>query len=814
MFNVWNVERKYANYYRNTALFRFAGSEDEVRAAEKSGNRKLNQIYEANLFKDPASKPLKGAHVASRERFAREKYIEARFYSREAHQQQIQMEDPSTPGSPSKSGSLMKFLKKESSQNSKMGKSSACSATADMTPISSDTKSIFQLPTVPLARGEMQLGSRSICPQVQIARKAAPALNDKDWAKVTRGARSERSLSSDTKSLFQLPTVQLAREEMQLGSRSICPQVQIARKEAPALNGKDSVKVTRGAQSERNLRSIDVRERNSRRPSRSRSYVNPVGEGPLSNSDGSMEISLGENDEDGSLRDGHSSAIIRKPDHYADPRRAAFNMSRSSASDLLEKDVKETDNKTSGNRPASPKRRLVAAAIMPTARNSRVHMYSANGRGRSTSKTRDKNGEKTTGQRPRSQSRGLGEKEPGRRARSSSRRRHVTDDELGAKRSSSRQKRREDNAQQNGTRRGRSTSRRRGTDLESTPKQHPLKQIQGFIDLTDSPKEPPPKKGSRRDAGRSRSRPRLYGRLDAYRNGTESPMRGVRVRNGRESPLRDGRRDRSRSSSRIRSSVNESTSRVEEAKPRSGRRYSSRGRLRASTVDKKSDGNPHKGSSERRARSATRKREEQPRPRQPRSKSQSAVQVGHVKTETSTRLTDATNASNRSLNIESGFSEHSQQAPAHLLENGEMSFQIVAECSNPDFGFSDKSKFLGETGNTNSFRKPYRKESKKKGGDAYEKGKRRISRNKLSEQILERASRRSGIIASIDREEDGVKTSSGPLMRRGNLSTTLLEDGARPFHMRGHVSLSVSELGNSHRNVLKSSARSFGKLDP
>jgi hypothetical protein len=43
-------------------------------------------------------------------------------------------------------------------------------------------------------------------------------------------------------------------------------------------------------------------------------------------------------------------------------------------------------------------------------------------------------------------------------------------------------------------------------------------------------------------------------------------------------------------------------------------------------------------------------------------------------------------------------------------------------------------------------------------------------------------------------------------MRMGGLSTTLLEDGTRPFHMRGHVN--GSELGNSHRNVLKSNARS------
>jgi hypothetical protein len=124
------------------------------------------------------------------------------------------------------------------------------------------------------------------------------------------------------------------------------------------------------------------------------------------------------------------------------------------------------------------------------------------------------------------------------------------------------------------------------------------------------------------------------------------------------------------------------------------------------------------------------------------------IQGGHRKTEAPSRSMEAMNVSNRSLNIKSGFSEHDEKAPAHLLENGEMSFQVVAGCSNPDFGYSDVRKFLGETGTTDSFRKPYRKEWKKKVGAAYKKGKWCIGRNKLLEQIRERTSQRLGIFAS------------------------------------------------------------------
>jgi hypothetical protein len=66
----------------------------------------------------------------------------------------------------------MKFLKKESSQISKLGKSSECSATADMTPVSTGAKSMVQLPTtMQLGREATQSGgsgSRSTCPKVQI----------------------------------------------------------------------------------------------------------------------------------------------------------------------------------------------------------------------------------------------------------------------------------------------------------------------------------------------------------------------------------------------------------------------------------------------------------------------------------------------------------------------------------------------------------------------------------------------------------------------------------------------------------------------
>jgi hypothetical protein len=60
-----------------------------VESAERSGNKRVNDIYEALLRENTsgikALKPIAGSHAASRLRFIREKYFECRYYSEDAH---------------------------------------------------------------------------------------------------------------------------------------------------------------------------------------------------------------------------------------------------------------------------------------------------------------------------------------------------------------------------------------------------------------------------------------------------------------------------------------------------------------------------------------------------------------------------------------------------------------------------------------------------------------------------------------------------------------------------------------------------------
>ena len=93
-------------------------TENDVKAAEKSGNKKLNRIYEANLVEHPAAlnsiKPLAGSHGASRARFVREKYVDRVYYSKPAHYKHVKRASKTkTQKSSKKSHSLFTFLKND-----------------------------------------------------------------------------------------------------------------------------------------------------------------------------------------------------------------------------------------------------------------------------------------------------------------------------------------------------------------------------------------------------------------------------------------------------------------------------------------------------------------------------------------------------------------------------------------------------------------------------------------------------------------------------------------------------------------------------
>eukprot|EP00934_Nitzschia_sp_Nitz4_P000311 Nitzschia sp. Nitz4//scaffold19_size178191//132708//135718//NITZ4_002001-RA/size178191-processed-gene-0.304-mRNA-1//-1//CDS//3329540753//311//frame0 len=127
----------------------------EVEAAEESGNKRVNAIYEATLKEDPVTaskvKPIKGAHNASRQRFVREKYVERRYYSKLKHFKLVE-KGAADQNSPTKRQSLMVFLKNKrgGDDRSVLGfaaDKSVADGTIGTAPESKDSRSVFQFQT-------------------------------------------------------------------------------------------------------------------------------------------------------------------------------------------------------------------------------------------------------------------------------------------------------------------------------------------------------------------------------------------------------------------------------------------------------------------------------------------------------------------------------------------------------------------------------------------------------------------------------------------------------------------------------------------
>ena len=702
---------------------------------------------------------------------------------------QIQGPVSPPPRSPRKRRSFSKFLKKQKSPNS-LNVSTKSAMTADSLPsvqiTSTDDEDFHQ------SFGSRNSGTTTKCLQVQITHKKAPTLDDAAWDKVTRRTPPGRAQSE--RNTFNTPAI--------------------------------------------------MGEMNNR----------------LHQSDNDMEHPL---QSDGEEEKPSFAQSMRKPKHVVDPKREAFQKLRSNSFlgdassgnfDLLKggADASERDEPNYGsiNTGYSNRKLINAPPSTPSSsanRNSRVNLYSSGRRGRSSSRTRDNGSGNDSQRRTRSESRTnngrRGESSNNRsRPRSSSRRRSSCVDlgvddcpEPTRKRSSSRQKirgRDDDNEAPFQThRRGRSSSRRRSScTAPIAPIENEELVIPDFIDLSAEPsqeeQQPSNDARSRRDLERSRSpkKKRKQGdkdkRLEAYRNGTESPMRsGGRRGSGREALLNTeagGRsRGRSRSSSRRRSSTG-NDERQAKTKSRSGSRRSlSRNALRATIkVDEKKKQStkvPSKASKEsRRARSQSRSRREEgatsssSRPRRARSqanvlsnddnerqdhvehKKSQALEPGRKETLTKEKLT-AAKGELHLANLESsgGIDDESESSG---------DFRIVAEASNPDFG--DMSGFLGDAANddSESFRKVYKK---KKGGEEYIKEQRRGRR--ANQKNTEREQRKSGIFASLDREEDAVKTklmrmsttSIDPMLLRDDIPIVGVGSGSsRPLMMKGHVSLS------------------------
>ena len=69
-------------------------TEDQLQAAELGGNKRITEIYEANLHDNPANststKPMAGSHAATRDRFVQNKYVSLLYYSQSKHVEWVQ----------------------------------------------------------------------------------------------------------------------------------------------------------------------------------------------------------------------------------------------------------------------------------------------------------------------------------------------------------------------------------------------------------------------------------------------------------------------------------------------------------------------------------------------------------------------------------------------------------------------------------------------------------------------------------------------------------------------------------------------------
>jgi stromal membrane-associated protein len=158
---------------------------DDVDAAEYTGNEVVNEIFEGHIQKSLSNspgaadavniKPLQGAHVATRERFIRQKYVDLYFYSKSSHYRHIsdatakrkaniRLKPPQSPGKAARK-KLSNFIKSGNSEKEflKGSKSaSGCSTTVGNTASTSRTdatKSVHSMPIKRTTRSSFEAGS-------------------------------------------------------------------------------------------------------------------------------------------------------------------------------------------------------------------------------------------------------------------------------------------------------------------------------------------------------------------------------------------------------------------------------------------------------------------------------------------------------------------------------------------------------------------------------------------------------------------------------------------------------------------------------
>ncbi|KAG7360035.1 putative GTPase activating protein [Nitzschia inconspicua] len=348
----------------------------EVQAAESSGNDAVNRIYEANLQQVTQSsnnptdrtglniKPLAGAHIATRERYIRSKYIELFFYNKNVHnqylkqiiqkarQQQQQQQQQALSSSPMKSPlrKLGLFLSNEKSSLRRVGSKSVTSSTYES---SGDEKSFASAP-------------------VQSKSSKDSSVNNK----------------SDSRSMCLQPTT---AKKFKKGRR-------------PDLNGSGKVN-----QYEDSIQSLKFDGSDLGRGSRPRSNSFGAGLSRDSFNASSSSFNLQYAEDKVPIGSGHGGFLEKQAPVHKDPRRAAFHSSRNGFDIPPEELTDDSNHKSSKPKSAS---RPILMSANPTRTNnlhnsnSRLNLYNHGARDRSRSTSRRRDSSLETGRRPRSSSLG------------------------------------------------------------------------------------------------------------------------------------------------------------------------------------------------------------------------------------------------------------------------------------------------------------------------------------------------------------------------------------------------------------------------
>ena len=311
-------------------------------------NNRSNKSVKSNPGHDiKSTKPLEGAHSATKERYIREKYGALLYYDKSKHYKHIETENTprsqkslrntfveKTPQTPKKQKSLRKFFDRATPEKDKKSLEiqSLCSATVTSTLHSSqsDSQSVFLMPTTSREHAPIHpSGASSVCP-------------------TTKGARSQQRASKD-------------RNMRQPDTDGGCSGNNSFNFDAPL----DGFGDFNNSQSEQ-----------------------------LSHS-GRQEVKR------------TSSMLAKEVKNHTDPRREAFQQSKGSLDFDFENDDDDEDDEsanpatTSDNNSQRGMRmsgsssgvdyrpKLKAAKPAAAPRSGRVGMYSASSRGRSSSRVRD-----------------------------------------------------------------------------------------------------------------------------------------------------------------------------------------------------------------------------------------------------------------------------------------------------------------------------------------------------------------------------------------------------------------------------------------